>query len=156
MIKKFLIHTIFIFIVSCGFQPMLKEIDNTNIQIKKIDFIGKNEINYQIKNILGLLEKPNSNGLLITISTEENTTVVNKNNSRVPTEEKLTISTKLIITDNEKNDLLTERISESARFQLSNNAVDDEAEKNNILNNLINIISQKIKFKLLVLSKNLK
>ena len=153
MIKKILIHAIFILIVSCGFQPMLKEIDNTNIKIKKIDFIGENEINYQIKNTLGLVEEPKSNGLLITISTKENTTVVNKNNSGVTTEEKLTISVNLTITDNDKNNLLTEQISESARFQLSSNSVDDESEKNNILDNLINIISQKIKFKLMILTK---
>ena len=156
MIKKILIHAIFILIVSCGFQPMLKEMDNTNIKIKKIDFIGENEINYQIKNTLGLVEEPKSNGLLITISTKENTTVVNKNNSGVTTEEKLTISVNLTITDNDKNNLLTEQISESARFQLSSNSIDDESEKNNILGNLINIVSQKIKFKLLILSKNLK
>ena len=156
MIKKILIYAIFILIVSCGFQPMLKEMDNTNIKIKKIDFIGENEINYQIKNTLGLVEEPNSNGLLITLSTKENTTVVNKNNSGVTTEEKLTISVNLTITDNDKNNLLTEQISESARFQLSSNSVDDESEKNNILGNLINIVSQKIKFKLLILSKNLK
>ena len=156
MIKKILIHAIFILIVSCGFQPMLKEMDNTNIKIKKIDFIGENEINYQIKNTLGLVEEPKSNGLLITISTKENTTVVNKNNSGVTTEEKLTISVNLTITDNDKNNLLTEQISESARFQLSSNSIDDESEKNNILNELINIVSQKIKFKLLILSKNLK
>jgi len=156
MIKKILIHVIFILIVSCGFQPMLKEIDNVNIKIKKIDFIGENEINYQIKNTLGLVEEPNSNGMVITISTVKENTVVNKNNSGVTTEEKLTISVNLTITDNDKNNLLTEQISESARFQLSSNSVDDESEKNNILGNLINIVSQKIKFKLLILSKNLK
>jgi len=156
MIKKILIPAIFILVVSCGFQPMLKEINSTNIKIKKIDFLGKNQTIYQIKNILGLVEEPNSNGLVITISIAEKITVVNKTDSGVPTEEKLTISVNLIITDNNKNNLLTEGISESSRFQLSSNPTDDESEKNNILNELINIVSQKIKLKLFILSKNLK
>ena len=38
-----LIHAIFIFVVSCDFQPMLKDFDISNLIIKKISYSGKNE-----------------------------------------------------------------------------------------------------------------
>ena len=156
MIKKILIPAIFILVVSCGFQPILKEIDNVDIKIQKINFIGKTELIYEIKNKLGLLENTNSNGLILTLKIEENRFAINKNSSGVATEEQLRVSIDLTVSDNNNKNLLTEKISESARFQLSDNLVNDDAEKNSILNNLIEILAQKIKFKLIILTKNLK
>ena len=156
MIKKILIPAIFILVVSCGFKPILKEIDNVDIKIQKINFIGKSELIYEIKNKLGLLENTNSNGLILTLKIEENRFSINKNSSGVATEEQLRVSIDLTVSDNNNKNLLTEKISESARFQLSDNLVNDDAEKNSILNNLIEILAQKIKFKLIILTKNLK
>jgi len=153
MIKKILIHAIFIFVVSCGFQPMLKDFDISNLIIKKISYSGKNEFNYILQSNLKIIEKPNSEGLLVNLSTSESINSITKNSAGVTTEEQITISIGLSVQDHKLNNLLTDTLSESSRLQVTSNLGTDDTTKNIVRQKIITNLAQKIKFKLMILSK---
>ena len=68
MNKKIISIIICLFFYSCGFQPMLKNYDISKLNIKKINYSGKNDLNYLLKNFLNLEEKNNNNGIVINLS----------------------------------------------------------------------------------------
>ena len=155
MIKKIVIHTIFILVVSCGFQPMLKDFDISNLKIKKISYVSENnELNYILQNNLNLNAKPNSNGLIINLSIFENISSITKNTAGISTEEELKILIKLNVKDHKLNNLLNETLSEVNRLQITNNLGTDDTTKNNVRKKTINNLGQKIKFKLMILANN--
>ena len=153
MIKKILIHAIFILIVSCGFQPMLKDFDISSLVIKKISYSGKNELNYILQSNLKIIEKPNSEGLLVNLSTSESINSFTKNSAGVTTVEQITISIGLNVQDHKLNNLLTDTLSESNRLQVTSNLGTDDTTKNIVRQKIITNLAQKIKFKLMILSK---
>ena len=155
MIKKIVIHAIFILVVSCGFQPMLKDFDISNLKIKKISYVSENnELNYILQNNLNLNAKPNSNGLIINLSIFENISSITKNTAGISTEEELKILIKLNVKDHKLNNLLNETLSEVNRLQITNNLGTDDTTKNNVRKKTINNLGQKIKFKLMILANN--
>ena len=99
MIKKILISFLFIFIVSCGFQPMLKDFDVSSLVIKQINYTGKNEFNYMLQNNLNLNQKPNSEGFIVNLATSESISSVTKDTAGIATEEQITISIGLNVQD---------------------------------------------------------
>ena len=153
MIKKILIHTIFILVVSCGFQPMLKDFDVSNLVIKKINYIGKNEFNYTLQNNLNLNEKPNSEGLIVNLSSSESITSTIKDAAGSTTQQILNIAIFVNVKDHNSNNLLNENFSESTRLEVTNNLSADETTKNIIRQKIITNLAQKIKFKLMILTK---
>ena len=153
MIKKILIHAIFILIVSCGFQPMLKDFDVSSLVIKKINYTGKNEFNYMLQNNLNLNEKPNTEGFIVNLSTSEIISSVTKDTAGITTEEQITISIGLNVQDHKLNNLLTDTLSESNRLQVTSNLRTDDTTKNIVRQKIITNLAQKIKFKLMILAK---
>ena len=153
MIKKILISFLFIFIVSCGFQPMLKDFDISSLVIKQINYTGKNEFNYMLQNNLNLNQKPNSEGFIVNLATSESISSVTKDTAGITTEEQITISVGLNVQDHMQNTLLTDTVSESSRLQVTNNLGTDDTTKNIVRQKIITNLAQKIKFKLMILSK---
>jgi len=153
MIKKILISFLFIFIVSCGFQPMLKDFDISSLVIKQINYTGKNEFNYMLQNNLNLNQKPNSEGFIINLATSESISSVTKDTAGITTEEQITISVGLNVQDHMQNTLLTDTVSESSRLQVTSNLGTDDTTKNIVRQKIITNLAQKIKFKLMILSK---
>ena len=153
MIKKIVIHAIFILVVSCGFQPMLKDFDISNLLIKKINYTGKNELNYILQNSLNLNEKPNSEGLIINLSISESISSTTKDTAGITTEEQITISIGLNVQDHKLNNLLTDTLSELSKLQVTSNSGADDTTKNIIRQKMITNLAQKIKFKLMILIK---
>ena len=153
MIKKILISFLFIFIVSCGFQPMLKDFDVSSLVIKQINYTGKNEFNYMLQNNLNLNQKPNSEGFIVNLATSESISSATKDTAGITTEEQITISIGLNVQDHMQNTLLTDTVSESSRLQVTNNLGTDDTTKNIVRQKIITNLAQKIKFKLMILSK---
>ena len=153
MIKKILISFLFIFIVSCGFLPMLKDFDVSSLVIKQINYTGKNEFNYMLQNNLNLNQKPNSEGFIVNLATSESISSVTKDTAGITTEEQITISVGLNVQDHMQNTLLTDTVSESSRLQITSNLGTDDTTKNIVRQKIITNLAQKIKFKLMILSK---
>ena len=153
MIKKILISFLFIFIVSCGFQPMLKNFDVSSLIIKQINYTGDNEFNYMLQNNLNLNQKPNSEGFIVNLATSESISSVTKDTAGITTEEQITISVGLNVQDHMQNTLLTDTVSESSRLQVTSNLGTDDTTKNIVRQKIITNLAQKIKFKLMILSK---
>ena len=152
MIKKIFLTSLFILLISCGFKPMLKGFDSSKITIKNVNYIGKNELTYLLNTSLGLTEQKNSNGLIIKLTISEDLISLSKNTSGVTTEEDLIITVNLDIKNSELTNLSSDTIIEKKRLVVTNNLGTDDTTKNIERNKLIQNISQKIKFKLLILS----
>lgn len=148
MNKKIISIIICLFFYSCGFQPMLKNYDISKLNIKKINYTGKNDLNYLLKNFLNLEEKNNNKGIVINLSIAESISSATKNTSGISTEEDLTIIITINIQNEQNNDLLTDTISETKRLSITNNMSTDEQTRNIEKNNLIRSLSQKIKFRI--------
>ena len=148
MNKKLTFIIICLFFYSCGFQPMLKNYDISKLNIKKINYSGKNDLNYLLKNFLNLEEKNNNKGIVINLSIAESISSATKNTSGISTEEDLTIIITINIQNEQNNDLLTDTISETKRLSITNNMSTDEQTRNIEKNNLIRNLSQKIKFRI--------
>ncbi len=148
MNKKITFIIICLFFYSCGFQPMLKNYDISKLNIKKINYSGKNDLNYLLKNFLNLEEKNNNKGIVINLSIAESISSATKNTSGISTEEDLTIIITINIQNEQNNDLLTDTISETKRLSITNNMSTDEQTRNIEKNNLIRSLSQKIKFRI--------
>jgi len=148
MNKKIISIIICLFFYSCGFQPMLKNYDISKLNIKKINYSGKNDLNYLLKNFLNLEEKNNNKGIVINLSIAESISSATKNTSGISTKEDLTIIITINIQNEQNNDLLTDTISETKRLSITNNMSTDEQTRNIEKNNLIRSLSQKIKFRI--------
>ena len=148
MNKKIISIIICLFFYSCGFQPMLKNYDISKLNIKKINYSGKNDLNYLLKNFLNLEEKNNNKGIVINLSIDESISSATKNTSGISTEEDLTIIITINIQNEQNNDLLTDTISETKRLSITNNMSTDEQTRDIEKNNLIRSLSQKIKFRI--------
>ena len=153
MIKKILIHAIFILIVSCGFQPILKDFDISYLVVKKVNYLGKNELNYVLQSNLNLDPKQSSEGLIVNLSITESVSSITKDTAGITTEEQIIISIGLNVQDHTLKNLLTDTVSESSRLQVTNNLGTDNTTKDIVRQKIIANLAQKIKFKLMILSK---
>ena len=154
MIKKILISFLFIFIVSCGFQPMLKDFDTSSLVIKQINYTGKNELTYSLKSYLNLKESPNnSSDYILNLNINEITTTANKNTAGITTQEDYTLVINLIVTNSKLEVLLNDTFSETKRLDVTNNLASDDSNKRVEQRKIMQNLTQKIKFKILILSK---
>ena len=131
---------------------MLKNIELNNIIVKKINYIGKNELTYLLASNLNLQEKFNSNGYILNLKISENTISVIKNSAGITTHEDYTIQVSINVKDNLLKDLINDSLSETKRLVITNNLGTDETTKMNERSKIIFNLSQKLKFKLMILS----
>jgi len=152
MLKKILIFFLFFQITGCGFAPMLKNFDVSKIKIEKINFSGKNELQYYLQSFLDIDETKNSKGYLISLNIDETIVTTSNNRSGNATEENLTIIIKLEVRDFNNDLILIDQLSESRRISITSNLSENNSVKKIERENLIKNLSQKIKFKLLNIS----
>ena len=106
-----------------------------------------------VKSYLNIQETNSPNGLIVNISISENIYSVAKNSSGVTTEEDLSIVVSVNVSDGKGSNLLTDSNSAARRLSVSNNLSSDEETRRIERNNLIRILTQKIKFRLQLISK---
>ena len=153
MNKKLIIIFTFIFLNSCGFKPILKEENLSKLNIKKINFSGQTELIYLLKNYLNFKTNNGQKGIIINLIINEDISSASKNSSGGTTEELISISIKLDISDNENKNLLSENLISRKRLSINNNLSSYNNIKNMEKNNLILNLSQQIKLKLQTFSR---
>jgi len=151
MIKRVLSYITLILLLGCGFKPLYKEYDTTNLTFKKISYSGNNELVYLLKNNLNLKEQKDYNGYSASLTIKENFSSADKNSQGITTNENLTISVILNIKDSLSEDIIYESFEESTRLFITNNLSEYDSKKNIIKNELIKALAQKIIFRLMIL-----
>jgi len=156
MIKKIVICCIFVLLSACGFTPMLKDFDSSNLNIQKVNYTGNNNLIYLAKNYLNLEEKKETKGLMVNLVISESSTSTAQNTSGIVTEEQITLSITINVLNNKNVNLLTDSVSASRKLPISNNLSSDQETRRVERNNLMKNLTQKIKFKLQLISKQRK
>ena len=156
MIKKIVICCIFVLLSACGFTPMLKDFDSSNLNIQKVNYTGNNNLIYLAKNYLNLEEKKETKGLIVNLVISESSTSTAQNTSGIVTEEQITLSITINVLNNKNVNILTDNVSASRKLPISNNLSSDQEKRRIERNNLMQNLTQKIKFKLQLISKQQK
>jgi hypothetical protein len=155
MNKKIILSLLFALLIGCGFTPMLKDFDVSNLNIQKINYSGKNELVYLIKTYINLQEKKGSEskGLIANLDVSESINTSIKNSSGIVIEEDLILTIQMSILDSENRILLNDSFSQSKKIEVTENLSTDEETKRTQRADLSKILAQKIKFKLQLIAK---
>jgi len=138
--------TFYIFFVllltSCGFSPILKNVDLSSVKINKIDFEGPSGLTYYLKSNLNIpVEQNLKNAYLLKLNINESSSSVTKDTAGITTEERVSVTINFQIFDKENKLIGSESLSDSRVISVTNNvSTDDEVkriEKENIITNLI-------------------
>ena len=156
MIKKVVICSILVVLSSCGFTPMLKDFESSNLNIQKVNYAGNSNLIYLAKNYLNLEEKMVAKGLVVNFVISERSTSTAQNTSGTTTEEQITLGITINVLNNKNVNLLTDNVSASRKLPISNNLSSDQEKRRIERNNLMQNLTQKIKFKLQLISKQQK
>jgi len=156
MIKKIIICSIFGLLFACGFTPMLKDFDSSNLNIQKVSYAGNNNLIYLAKNYLNLEETKNREGLIVSFSITESSVSTAQNTSGIVTEEQITLYISINVLNDKNVNLLTDNVSASRKLSISNNLSSDQETRRIEKNNLMQNLTQKIKFKLQLISRQQK
>jgi len=135
---------------------MLKNFDTSNLNIQKVNYTGNNNLIYLDKNYLNLKEKKGTKGLVVNFAISESSTSTAQNTSGIDTEEQITLNIIINVLDNKNSNLLTDSISTSRKLPISNNLSSNQETRRIERNNLMQNLTQKIKFKLQLISKQQK
>ena len=154
MFKQFYLFITLLFFTSCGFSPMLKNVDLSDIKINKIDYSGPSGLTYYLKSNLNMpINKTLKDAYSLKINIGESATSVTKNTAGITTEEKVTVTINFQIFDNKGKQIGGESLSDGRVVSVTNNiSTDDEAkriEKENIITNLIQQLTFAVRAKII-------
>jgi outer membrane lipopolysaccharide assembly protein LptE/RlpB len=141
MKKTFYIFFILL-LTSCGFSPILKNVDLSSVKINKIDFEGPSGLTYYLKSNLNIpVEQNLKNAYSLKLNINESSSSVTKDTAGITTEERVSVTINFQIFDKENKLIGSESLSDSRVISVTNNvSTDDEVkriEKENIITNLI-------------------
>ena len=154
MFKQFYIFITLLFLTSCGFSPMLKNVDLSDIKINKIDYSGPSGLTYYLKSNLNMpINKALKDAYSLKINIGESTASVTKDTSGITTEEEVTVTINFQIFDNKGKQIGGESLSDGRVISVTNNvSTDDEVkriEKENIITNLIQQLTFAVRAKII-------
>ena len=141
MKKTFYIFFVLLF-TSCGFSPILKNVDLSSVKINKIDFEGPSGLTYYLKSNLNIpVEQNLKNAYSLKLNINESSSSVTKDTAGITTEERVSVTINFQIFDKENKLIGSESLSDSRVISVTNNvSTDDEVkriENENIITNLI-------------------
>ena len=141
MKKIFYIFFVLLF-TSCGFSPILKNVDLSSVKINKIDFEGPSGLTYYLKSNLNIpVEQNLKNAYSLKLNINESSSSVTKDTAGITTEDRVSVTINFQIFDKENKLIGSESLSDSRVISVTNNvSTDDEVkriEKENIITNLI-------------------
>ena len=141
MKKTFYIFFILL-LTSCGFSPILKNVDLSSVKINKIDFEGPSGLTFYLKTNLNIpVEQNLKNAYSLKLNINESSSSVTKDTAGITTEERVSVTINFQIFDKENKLIGSESLSDSRVISVTNNvSTDDEVkriEKENIITNLI-------------------
>ena len=154
MFKQFYIFIILLFLTSCGFSPMLKNVDLSDIKINKIDYSGPSGLTYYLKSNLNMpINKALKDAYSLKINIGESSASVTKNTAGITTEEEVAVSINFQIFDSKGKLIGGESLSDGRVVSVTNNvSTDDEVkriEKENIITNLIQKLTFAVRAKII-------
>ena len=154
MFKQFYIFITLLFLTSCGFSPMLKNVDLSDIKINKIDYSGPSGLTYYLKSNLNMpINKALKDAYSLKINIGESSASVTKNTAGITTEEEVTVTINFQIFDNKGKQIGGESLSNGRVVSITNNvSTDDEVkriEKENIITNLIQQLTFAVRAKII-------
>ena len=141
MKKTFYIFFVLLF-TSCGFSPILKNVDLSSVKINKIDFEGPSGLTYYLKSNLNIpVEQNLKSAYSLKLNINESSSSVTKDTAGITTEERVSVTINFQIFDKENKLIGSESLSDSRVISVTNNvSTDDEVkriENENIITNLI-------------------
>lgn len=141
-------------LTSCGFTPMLKEVDLSKVQIKSISYEGPSGLTYYLKSNLNInTSRAFNNGYIVKMNISEATSSVTKNTAGITTEEEVKVTIGFSIVDKNNKKIGEDSVSGSRVVSVTNNvSTDDEVkriEKENIITNLIQQLTFSIRAKII-------
>lgn len=141
MKKTFYIFFVLLF-TSCGFSPILKNVDLSSVKINKIDFEGPSGLTYYLKSNLNIpVEQNLKNAYSLKLNINESSSSVTKDTAGITTEERVSVTINFQIFDKENKLIGSESLSDSRVISVTNNvSTDDEVkriENENIITSLI-------------------
>ncbi|EMH80719.1 hypothetical protein HIMB114_00011170 [alpha proteobacterium HIMB114] len=152
--KQFYLFITLLFFASCGFSPMLKNVDLSDIKINKIDYSGPSGLTYYLKSNLNMpISKALKDAYSLKINIGESTASVTKNTAGITTEEEITVTINFQIFDSKRKQIGEENLSDGRVVSVTNNvSTDDEVkriEKENIITNLIQQLTFAVRAKII-------
>jgi len=152
--KQFYIFITLLLITSCGFSPMLKNVDLSDIKINKINYLGPSGLTYYLKSNLNMpINKALKDAYSLKINIGESSASVTKNTAGITTEEEVTVTINFQIFDNKGKQIGGESLSDGRVVSVTNNvSTDDEVkriEKENIITNLTQQLTFAVRAKIL-------
>ena len=141
-IKKTFYIFFILLLTSCGFSPILKNVDLSSVKINKIDFEGPSGLTYYLKSNLNIpIEQNLKNAYSLKLNISESSSSVTKDTAGITTEERVSVTINFQILDKENKLIGSESVSDSRVISVTNNvSTDDEVkriEKENIITSLI-------------------
>ena len=154
MFKQFYLFITLLFFTSCGFSPMLKNVDLRDIKINRIDYSGPSGLTYYLKSNLNMpINKTLKDAYYLKINIRESATSVTKNTAGITTEEEVTVTINFQIFDSKDKQIGEENLSDGRIVSVTNNvSTDDEVkriEKENIITNLIQQLTFAVRAKII-------
>ena len=153
-VKQLYIFICLFFLASCGFSPMLKNVDLNDIKINKIDYSGPSGLTYYLKSNLNMpINKGLKEAYSLKINIGESSASITKNTAGITTEEEVTVTINFEIFDSKGEQIGGESLRDGRVVSVTNNvSTDDEVkriEKENIITNLIQQLTFAVRAKII-------
>ena len=157
-ILKYTSLIIFLLLTSCGFTPMLKDVNLEDLKISKIEYLGPNDLVYFLRSNLDIpIVKFIKNSYVVQIQIREGAKSVTKDKAGITTREEITIGITFKIKDDKNTVIGSESLSDSKTVSVTNNISTDaeikRIEKENIITNLIQQLTFAIGAKMISIQK---
>ena len=148
--KNLIIFVLLIILPQCGFKVLDKSKIN-NFSIKEIQSEGDDRINFKIKNNLRINEKENSKNILnLTLSTQKNKSIKEKNIKNEITKYEIVINTTIKFSLSMSNGkIYSSSLSSQGDFLVANNYATTLDNEKKLIDNLTDDLSEKIIDKIL-------
>ena len=145
-------------LTSCGFSPMLKDVNLGDLKINKIEYSGPSDLVYALRSNLNIpINKTAADAYIVNIKIQEGASSVTKDKAGITTREEITIGISFEIKDKKNTILAKESLSDSKTVSVTNNISTDSEikriEKENIITNLIQQLTFAIRAKIISIKK---
>ena len=145
-------------LTSCGFSPMLRDVNLEDLKISKIKYSGPNDLVYSLKSNLNIpINKTIKDTYVISIKIQEGASSVTRDKAGITTREEITIEISFEILDKKNTIIAKESIKDSKTVSITNNISTDaeikRIEKENIITNLIQQLTFAIRAKIISIQK---
>ena len=155
---KYISTIIVLLLTSCGFSPMLKDVELGDLKITKIEYFGSSDLVYTLRSNLNIpINKNAKDSYSININIQEGASSVTKDKAGVTTREEITVGINFEIINNDDNVIGSESLSDSKTVSVTNDISTDteirRIEKDNIIMNLIQQLTFAIRAKMISIQK---